>query len=1482
MAEFKNFRKADLKVLAEELEVEIETGDTIMKISAKIKDMPDFDLEFCLAQLKIIEQDRLAELASQEKLREREQQNEHELKLETKKLELELEKAKLGLNSETVSQVSNSSMERVRKTPLSSIMQKFNPEKSDLALYLILFERQAERMQLEDEEKVNNLLTLVPQEIAEMILREPAEKIDDYEHVRQMLLDRYKLSSEAYRSKFLNHPKQINATWRDLIFELSTYLEGWISGVGIKTFEELKSMMICEQIKKRVGGEVKDHFIDIWSKTNDPHDLAKKLDEYDIVKRPRKSWNDKFRADRRGEKSRFDKPRDETKLTGVKEDSTKDVQRIKTLAYEKRKAPACYTCGSLSHLKYNCNRGKETNIKTASNVQTCVGFDKSFKPYLSTALVNRETTTILRDTGADVDLISETLIKPQQLTGKTVWIKQPLEPGLRCIPLAEVELEVNGVKIKTQAGVVGRQVDMNHYLLGNKTQLLLEQAKTGPSLVNAVVTRGAARRGEETIACRDDEREKPQLSSRGEYLESVMENLGGEEEISEAQPESLAPFIQNARGDEEAEDIVLPCSAANPVSELAEYDKVKFLWEQKNDDALTELWERASQNKSGYEVLNSLLFRVSKDHRGETRKQLIVPTKLRRRILELCHEGVGGHMGNGKTKDKVLRCYFWPNAIKEIEEYVRACDPCQRVGKDRDAKKAPLKLVPVVSEIFSKISADTVGPLPESENHNKYILTAICVSSKYPEAIPIPNLKSETIVSAFIIMFSRIGYPRHLQLDSGKYFTSNLTMAFFKKFGIQIDRSSVMHPASNSVERWHKTVKRLLKVLCIESGDSWEKNLPFALLTLRTVTHDSTGFSPSELVHGKNLRTPETLLYEQWTDAEGEDKLVTEYVLDLINRMKRCQDLAIENMTIARDKRKVWYDRGAVERNFSPGDKVLVLTSYKPNKLAVNWVGPGVVEKKISETNYVVGMPGRRRASQIFHVNLMKPYYQRDNLVNAIESHECTLDPLENDLEIEFPSLEGGNVGVTALIEKCNLEGRLTTYQVGQLAALLKRYEHIFSDTPGCTDLVEHDIELTEEKPIKLRAYRTSPRQAEILKTEIKRMLDLGIIKEGVSDFTSPMILVEAPGKDPRPCIDYRHLNSITKAKYFPLPNIEERVEKVAKAKFITVVDLTKGYWQIKLTPRAQRYAAFSTNWGVFLPLRMTFGLVGASFTFAKFMSELLKNLEEFSLPYLDDTAIFSNTWEDHLEHLETVFQRISDAKLHIKLAKCEFAKSSVKYLGHMVGNGKRTPTEAKVQAIIDFPAPRNKTEIRRLLGMCGYYSRYLKNYSRTVEPLTRALKGKNKKEKVTWTVEMEGAFKKLKKDLTEGPVLYAPNYQDKFIVQTDASGEGIGVVLAQRDRDAEHPILYLSRKFSESEKKFCTTERECAAIIFAIKKLKHYLDGQNFVIETDHNPLVWLKNNAGNNARLIRWALTLQPYLYTIKHRPGKDIPHVDCLSRA
>ncbi|GBM30441.1 Retrovirus-related Pol polyprotein from transposon 412 [Araneus ventricosus] len=283
-----------------------------------------------------------------------------------------------------------------------------------------------------------------------------------------------------------------------------------------------------------------------------------------------------------------------------------------------------------------------------------------------------------------------------------------------------------------------------------------------------------------------------------------------------------------------------------------------------------------TDSRNEFEILpNGLLVKRKTNKVGEDKLLLVVPKEFRERLKALCHEGASSHLGVTKTKDIFAKYFFWASCYKEIEEYVRSCDHCQRVGKPNDKKRAPMKLVPIIQEVFAKINVDAVGPLPITASGKKYFIAAMCLASKYPDDVAVSDITFMSVVDALQI-FSRMGFPKEIQRDQGTSFTRELTTEFFERFGVRVVHSSAYHPQSNPVERFHRTLGRILRALCSEEGPDWEKHAHAALFALRSVTHESTGFSPAELVHGRNLRTPVTLLYENWLQPEEEQTPVTE------------------------------------------------------------------------------------------------------------------------------------------------------------------------------------------------------------------------------------------------------------------------------------------------------------------------------------------------------------------------------------------------------------------------------------------------------------------------------------------------------------------------------------------------------------------------------------------------------------------------------
>ncbi len=348
------------------------------------------------------------------------------------------------------------------------------------------------------------------------------------------------------------------------------------------------------------------------------------------------------------------------------------------------------------------------------------------------------------------------------------------------------------------------------------------------------------------------------------------------------------------------------------------------------------------------------------------------------------------------------------------------------------------------------------------------------------------------------------------------------------------------------------------------------------------------------------------------------------------------------------------------------------------------------------------------------------------------------------------------------------------------------------------------------------------------------------------------------------------------------MPRIDDIIDHVGRAKFISTIDLTRGYWQVPLAEGARTRSAFATPFGLFQFKVMPFGLQGAPATFQRLMDKVIRGLGDFSAAYLDDLIIFSESWEEHLYHLRTVLDRLRESGLTAKSKKCQLGMSYCVYLGHIVGNGTVQPEQSKIAAVRAMDVPRTKKEVRTFLGLTGYYRRFIPSYASIATPLTDLIR-KSLPNKVVWTRECDQAFRKLKELLCSAPVLHNPDFDKDFLLQTDASDRGMGAVLSQRDTDGyDHPVAYYSRKFLPREERYSTIEKECLAIKLGVQAFKVYLLGRPFTIYTDHRSLVWLDRLKDSNTRLTRWSLALQPYEYQVVHRAGKENSNADSLSRA
>ncbi|UYV81689.1 K02A2.6-like, partial [Cordylochernes scorpioides] len=448
-----------------------------------------------------------------------------------------------------------------------------------------------------------------------------------------------------------------------------------------------------------------------------------------------------------------------------------------------------------------------------------------------------------------------------------------------------------------------------------------------------------------------------------------------------------------------------------------------------------------------------------------------------------------------------------------------------------------------------------------------------------------------------------------------------------------------------------------------------------------------------------------------------------------------------------------------------------------------------------------------------------------------------------------------------------------------QLKQVLERYEDLFSSGLGRSNLAKHRIDTEDAKPIKHKPYRVSAKEREIIKEQIDEMLRDGIIRPSSSPWSFPVILVKKRDGNYRFCVDYRKLNDVTVKDVYPIPRIDEVLDTLQGSKYFSAIDLKSGYWQVEVEEKDKEKTAFTTAHGLYEFNVMPFGLCNAPATFERNMENMLGNLRwQICLCYLDDVIIYSSDFSTHLKRIEAVLKCFREANLKLNNKKCQFAFEELEILGHITNQHGIKPAEHNIKAIKDFPRPKKIKEVQSFLGMCSYYRKFIKGFSKIADPLTSLIK---KNVPFTWTENQEKAFQTLKVALINPPILGHFDPNAITYIHTDASNIGLGATLVQKFGDKEKVISYLSRTLSKPEQNYSTTEKECLAVVWSMSKLRPYLYGRHFKIVTDHHALCWLKNLKDPTGRLARWALKIQEYNFEIIHKSGKKHLDADGLSR-
>ena len=1264
----------------------------------------------------------------------------------------------------------------------------------------------------------------------------------DYHKLKNAILASQGLSLPARAQRFHAWSMQPNQPPRPQLAALLRVTNAWLTSPGDPPLVERividKCIRSLPPDARRYAAQVSPTSVDALIALLENHQVSNEMLRFTKTEMPKVPGEARAQRDR--ERSTLSSPAPPQKKAAQPErPSSRPMRR-------------CYVCGQPDHLSSTCpDRNRDVSMPSAASegTRTCLhtGVVPRRHSYIPVR-VNGEDSLALLDSGSVVTLVHSALAGA--ITEEQVMVTC-VHGDARPYPVTRLRVQTTKGEELVNAGVVpDLPVPL---LIGTDCPLYTRLWYDGG--YRPAKPRARRRTGRTRLtprrACptfRQTSEDPPSPSSP----EDREEDPGPPEGTPDPdEPEAFSEFPPESPSDAPLRGEFATQQWNDPNLEMAR-QRVAVI-DGVRDAAVSEL------NTPYFLVKKGMLYRVAKNKLGDDVEQLLVPKQFITKVLYLAHSHqLGAHLGVDKTYERIVARFYWPGVRRAVAEFCQACDVCQKTAP-RPVQRNPLIPLPIIDVPFSRIAMDIVGPLPKSSRGHRYILVILDYATRYPEAIPLRAATAKAIAHELFMLFSRVGICDSIISDQGTCFMSRVLNNLYKWLKVKRIRTSVYHPQTDGlVERFNQTLKKMLKKLVDVDGRDWDQLIPYVLFSIREVPQASTGFSPFELLYGRQPRGLLDIAKEAWESQPCPQRSVIEHIERLQTRARKVWPLVREHMTQAqRDQSRV-YNRGAVVREFQIGEKVLVLVPSNECKFLARWQGPYEIVEKMGPVNYKVQQAGKRKNHQIYHVNILKKWHPAEPIV------------LPALLTSVSPSI----------LPPVPVGEDLSPEQQQDVKQLLTRNRDRFSEIPGRTNVIQHDIYTIPGKVVRQRPYRIPHARREAIKEEVNNMLNLKVIEESHSPWSSPIVIVPKPDGSLRFCNDFRKLNEISAFDAYPMPRVDELIERLGPARYVSTLDLTKGYWQVPLTQRAKPKTAFSTPEGLFQYTVLPFGVHGAPATFQRMMDRVLRPHKEYAAAYLDDIVIQSTSWELHLQHLDAVLGALRKAGLTANAKKCRIGLTETEYLGFTIGRGCVKPQARKVERIREWPRPLTKKQLKSLLGLLSYYAKFLPHYATVAAPLYD-LTSHASPTQLKWSREAEEAFQALKQALCEEPVLKAPDFNKPFLLHTDASQVGLGAVLSQVIDNEEHPILYASRKLLKHEMNYATVEKEALAVKWAIHHLRYYLWGRQFTLITDHAPLKWMSRNKDKNARVTRWFLELQDYKFNVKHRPGKNVPHADALSR-
>ena len=1058
--------------------------------------MSDFTklLQFMLQQEQKREQERKEERERYEKERREERERyERERQRELQRHEERFEQLELQRKEEL------KRLENVMKLKEVN-MTKLNPT-DDIENYLTTFERTAKTFEWPKEKWVVKLVPYLTGKAQAAYAAMSIAESNDYDKVKEAILKRYDITEETYRQRFRSVKKLREESYKEMYVRLKDLFRKWTKPDG-KTVEEITETVIMEQLVDTMPPGVQ-----IWVREHRPKTgigAATLADDYFDARKG--VHNDLYRRPQTNSEKPVTAPKDNEK------EGTKVNQPENSYSAQPGRShgkPRCRNCNKEGHTERNCYKPRRTGYLSKRN-DRC-----PYKDFIIPGQIEGQNVEMVLDSGCDMTLVHQDLVDPKKINHRE-------RTHLRCIhdhhsdyPTAEVIVEINGEPFQV---VVGVSKDLpRHALLGKDFPTFYDLLnKVQPVAQHSlVVTRAQAKRKLKQRKSMRKEEKRCQVKPNN--LESIpipeiYKEFGDMdvESFMDTPPKVKVHKSRSQKRQQRKEHSQMKSETKDQELEAMDIDHKSIKDLQMADTTLDSLRRQEVKQNKDEEIQiiykEGIMYRrVFKRELPEPIEQLILPKQCRQNVLKVSHDiPLAGHLGTKKTLDRIRQRFYWPNMTKDVKNYCKSCETCQITSKHGTKFRAPMQSMPIIEEPFKRIAMDIVGPLERSRSGNKYILVICDYATRYPEAIPLRSIEAKKIADELIKLFSKVGIPQEILTDQGSNFTSKLLKEIYKLLHIKGITTAPYHPQTDGmVERLNGTLKAMIRKFTVSDPHNWDQLVPYLLFAYREVPQESTGFSPFELLYGRKVRGPLDVMKETWTGTVSGPKSVVSHIVTMRERLASMTDLVKENMKEAQLRQKKWYDTKSKAREFSPGQEVLLLLPSSSNALQAKWQGPFKVVRKVGPVDYEIATNHKGRKLKVYHVNLLKEFKRRNmDGFSAISS--VIGDEEGEDTDVSWRNEDSG-LDIT-------VNNDLSNEQKVKLTALVNDFKTVLSNKPGKTTVIEHDIEMKKDAvPVRQRPYPIPQAKIEKVKQEVQAMLELDVIEESNSPWSSPYVMVPKP-----------------------------------------------------------------------------------------------------------------------------------------------------------------------------------------------------------------------------------------------------------------------------------------------------------------------------------------------------------------------------------